>query len=139
MALGGQNKLVRPIGGGLSSIGLEKGGLVWLDRRSALETGTTTVCAYQGNGAGWGGLVGTLVGEEKKTLAGLARPGCEVVVLQQGRKLLGVNGLGAEPEELLGVDEVPRRDRQLTFQPKSALFWRGVITYLGKLLPLCSS
>lgn len=29
------------------------------------------------------------------------------MVLQQRRHLLGVNGLGAEPEELLGVHEVP--------------------------------
>lgn len=30
-----------------------------------------------------------------------------MVVLQQRGRLLGVDGLGAEPEELLGVDEVP--------------------------------
>lgn len=32
-----------------------------------------------------------------------------MVVLQQGRDLLGLDGLGAEPKELLGVDEVPAR------------------------------
>lgn len=66
---------------------------------------------YQVNGAGGGSLVGTLLVEEQEALAGLAGPGGQVVVLQQSRGLLDVDGLRTEPEELLGVDEVPMRRR----------------------------
>lgn len=62
---------------------------------------------HQCDGAGGRGLVLALLVEEQQTLSGLAGPCGEVVVLQQRGHLLGVNGLGAEPEELLGVDEVP--------------------------------
>lgn len=55
-----------------------------------------------------GGLVLALLVEEKQTLASLAGPGGKVVVLEEGGELLGVDGVGAEPEVLLGVDEVPR-------------------------------
>jgi len=57
-------------------------------------------------------LVGALA-EEKQTLASLGCPRSNVVsnlgnlVMLEGAHGLGVNGLGAEPEELLGVKEVP--------------------------------
>lgn len=65
--------------------------------------GTTHQC----DGASGRRLVLALLVEEQQTLAGLAGPCGEVVVLQQRGHLLGVDGLRAEPEELLGVDEVP--------------------------------
>lgn len=65
------------------------------------------VTTHQSDGAGRRRLVLALVVEEQQTLAGLAGPCGKVVVLQQRGHLLGVDGLGAEPEELLGVDEVP--------------------------------
>lgn len=58
--------------------------------------------------AGWGGLVLALLSKEKETLSGLAGPSSEVVVLQEGGDLLRVNSIRAEPEELLGVEEVPK-------------------------------
>lgn len=63
---------------------------------------------YQVDGAMGSGLVLALLGEEQETLAGLACPGGEVVVLQESGDLLRVDRLGAEPEELLAVNEIPR-------------------------------
>lgn len=65
------------------------------------------VVAYQVNGAGGSSLVGALLVDEKQSLASLGCPGSEVVVLQQCGDLLNIDGLGTEPEELLGVDKVP--------------------------------
>ena len=62
---------------------------------------------HQSDGAGGRGLVLALLVEEKQALAGLAGPGGDVVVLEQTRELLGVDSLGAEPEELLGVGQAP--------------------------------
>lgn len=111
VTLGGQDKLVGAVGGGLSSFGLEETGeqrqrIGHVKKHAPMHTSKGT---YQGNGAGGGGLVSALLVEEQETLAGLAGPGGEVVVLQQSRGLLDVNGLRTEPEELLGVDEVPVR------------------------------
>lgn len=61
-------------------------------------------------------LGGGLVTEEKETLASVRGPGGVVVSslgrllgLQVRRQVLGLDGVRSEPEELLGVDEVPRR------------------------------
>lgn len=62
---------------------------------------------HEGNGAGRSRPVLALLAIEEETLAGLACPGGQMVVLQQSGGLLGVDGLRAEPEEFLGVDEVP--------------------------------
>lgn len=106
MSFGGQDKLGGAIDGRLSSIGLFVP-LVLIATTSFTENKTST---YQVDGAVGGGLVLALLGEEKQTLSGLAGPGGKVVVLQEGGDLLGVNGITAEPEELLGVDEVPGKD-----------------------------
>jgi hypothetical protein len=61
-----------------------------------------------------GSLVGTLA-EEKQALAGFRSPCNNVVgnigslIMLEGAHSLGVNGIGTEPEELLGVEEVPVR------------------------------
>lgn len=68
--------------------------------------------AHQVDSAGGGSLVGTLLVHKEQSLAGLACPGSEVVILQQRRDLLDIDGLGAEPEKLLGVDEVPGSSQQ---------------------------
>lgn len=67
--------------------------------------------AYQLDGTLGSGLV--LLTEKEETLASLGSPGLDVVGdvgnlvgLERGERL-EVDGLGAEPEELLGVDEVP--------------------------------
>lgn len=99
------------------------------------------VRAYQVDSAGGGSLVGALLVDEKQSLAGLARPGSEMVILKQRGDLLNINGLGAKPKELLGVDKVPGASQHV-FQPKSKrrlLERRECDAYLGKLLPLCSS
>lgn len=81
-----------------------------------------------------------LLAEEKEALAGLGGPGSGVaasldvllaaaVVGESGR----LNGIGAEPEELLGVDEVP------AMVSISGRFYIEGSTYLGKFSPLCSS
>lgn len=54
-----------------------------------------------------GGLVGALLGVEKETLASLGSPGREVVILGKRGDLFEIDRLGAEEEELLGVEEVP--------------------------------
>lgn len=54
-----------------------------------------------------------LLAEEEKTLASLSSPGVDVVgslgdlISLEVADRLGVNRLGAEPQELLGVEEVP--------------------------------
>jgi hypothetical protein len=54
-----------------------------------------------------------LLADKKETLASLSGPRCEVMgsihslVSLEGADGLEVNRLGSEPEELLGVDEVP--------------------------------
>jgi hypothetical protein len=73
---------------------------------------------HQSDGASGRGLVLALLAEEEQTLAGLAGPCGDVVVLEQTRELLGVDSLGAEPEELLGVEEVP--SERLATCPNSA-------------------
>lgn len=67
--------------------------------------------AYQLDGTLGSGLV--LLTEKEETLASLGSPRLDVVGdvgnlvgLERGERL-EVDGLGAEPEELLGVDEVP--------------------------------
>lgn len=69
---------------------------------------------YQLDGAMGSRLVPLLLAVEQKTLASLAGPRSNVVggvgnllVLQVVGESLGVDSLVAEPEELLGVDEVP--------------------------------
>ena len=59
-----------------------------------------------------GGLV-ALLAEEEETAAGLRSPGSDVVSnlgrlvgLERGESL-GVDGIAAEPEKLLGVEDVP--------------------------------
>jgi len=58
-------------------------------------------------------LVLALLGEEKETLASLGSPGGNGVgnlrglVGLEGADALDLNGVGAEPEELLGREEVP--------------------------------
>jgi hypothetical protein len=57
-------------------------------------------------------LIGALA-EEKEALAGLRCPGSDVMgytsnlIMLEGAHSLGVNGLGAEPKEMLCVKEVP--------------------------------
>lgn len=96
-----EDELVGALGGGLGSIVLDDE-----SARMVLEhvLGWST---HQCDGAGGRSLVLALLAEEQQTLSGLAGPCGEVVVLQQRGELLGVDGLRAEPEELLRVDEVP--------------------------------
>lgn len=63
--------------------------------------------------AGRGALIAFLAVEEQ-TLSGLGSPGSDMVgnvggllILQVCSELVLGNGIGAEPEVLLGVDEVP--------------------------------
>jgi hypothetical protein len=102
-ALGGEVELGGAIGGGLSGIGLG----VML---ASILTMRSNCHAHQVDDADGG----RLLAEEEKALAGVRGPG-GVVVASLGGLLaaavvgerLGVDGVGAEPEELLGVDEVP--------------------------------
>ena len=60
------------------------------------------------------GLLRSLLGEEEKTLASAGSPGGVLVsnlgllATEVARELLGLNGVGAEEEELLLKDEAPR-------------------------------
>ena len=69
--------------------------------------------AYQLNSTLGSSLV--LLSEEQETLASLGGPSVDVVsdvsdlVGLERRNSLEVDGLSAEPEELLGVDEVPSK------------------------------
>ena len=67
---------------------------------------------YELDGAVGGSLVALLAVEEE-TLSGLSSPRgnvvgniCNLVGLERGDRL-DIDGLGTEPEESLGVDEVP--------------------------------
>jgi hypothetical protein len=66
---------------------------------------------------------GGLVTDEEKTLAGLSSPSnvglgnlSRLLSLLVGRQSLGLNGLGAEPEELLAGNDVPAGGLLETFR-----------------------
>jgi hypothetical protein len=71
---------------------------------------------YEMDGAMGRSLVGLLT-EEEKALAGLGSPGVDVMgnvgnlIGLECADRLSVNRLGAEPEEFLGVEEVPKSVR----------------------------
>lgn len=72
------------------------------------------------DGASRSSLVGALLVHEKETLAGLGSPSGKVVVLDEGRDFLHIDRVGAEEEELLGVEKVPKR-RESAISP----VWRS--------------
>lgn len=85
---------------------------------SELATGATFIrlsimFTDQVEDTGGGGLVLCALGEEQKTLAGLAGPGGDgvgdggLLVLVEGRQLLRLNSVVAEVEETLGETEAP--------------------------------
>jgi len=97
--------------------------------------------AYKVDSTVRGSLVALLAVEEE-ALAGLSGPRGDVVGdigslvgLERGNRL-EVDGLRAEPEELLGIEEVPGWWGQRSVGSKPS----GATTYLGKLAPwpLCS-
>ena len=105
MALGGEVELVGAINGRLRSIGLGS--------ESAQEPANSrNGMAYKVDGTVGRSLV-ALLAEEEQALASLGSPRGNVVSdisdlvgLERGDGLQ-VNRVGAEPEELLGVEEVP--------------------------------
>ena len=73
---------------------------------------------YEVENASGGGLVLSALGEEKKTLAGLAGPGGGgvgdggLLVLVEDGELLALNGLLVEVEEALGETETPETNKK---------------------------
>lgn len=109
MALGGEVELVRAINSRLGRLSLDN------ELVRKLQTGERQM-TYKVDGAVGGSLV-TLLAVEEEALASLGGPRGHMVgnlgdlVGLERADRLQVDGVRAEPEELLGVEEVPRGAR----------------------------
>jgi hypothetical protein len=109
VALGLDSELLVSIDGGLACLSLV------LLLEAGLRSGAGLISTYKLDDTSG---VARLLAVEQETLSGLGSPGGNVVgslgsllSLQVGGKLLGGDGLRAEPELLAGVDEVPFRSK----------------------------
>ena len=130
VALGGEVELVGALGDGVGSLSLF---------RSASASWSTAASrfAYQLDGALRGRLL--LLAEEQQTLAGLRSPRSDVMrnignlVGLERANSLDINGIGAEPKELLGVNQVPLTALARCFPPVDTVTNLHVLGEVGTL------